>query len=595
MARPLSNPSPLSGRYVERAVEYARAVVAGKIEACAYVRAACQRQLDDLAHPPDGYRFDAAKATKVCVFLELLPHIEGEWAKRREKLRLEGWQLFVLTTVFGWVSVLDGARRFKLVYIEVPRKNAKSTTSAGVALYALAADEEPGAQVYSAATTREQARIVFNTAKRMAQREEGFRERYGVQVNAHNLSIDENASKFEPLSSDSWTLDGLNIHCAVIDELHAHKTREVYDVIETGTGARSQPLTWCITTSGSNRAGICYEVREYVLKILKRVVRDETVFGIVYTVDEGDEKRWDDPRVWAKANPNLGVSVYPAYLERLAQKARHSPSALSNFLTKHLDVWVNADTAWMDMPAWGRAGNPNLELEDFEGRRAWLALDLASKIDVAALAILIEGARARGDEENLYLFFKFWVPEERVEESDNSQYEGWVRSGHLLTTPGNVTDFNVIEEELRDLCKLLSVDEIAYDPYQATQLATTLLAEKLPMVEMRPTVLNFSEPMKQLQAVVIGKKFVGSEKREEGEGVATTERCVLVHDANPMMAWMVSNVVCHSDEKDNIYPRKERRENKIDGPVTAIMVLGRYLARKRSRTVYEKKGLTVIG
>jgi phage terminase large subunit-like protein len=540
--------------------QYAEQVVAGEILACRWVRRACQRQLDDLARfkgKSSPYRFNPKLTDKqgrsfnpadnLCAFIERLPHVKGPLAG--EPIALEPWQAFILTTVFGWVGE-DGKRRFRRSYIEVPRGNAKSTLSSAVALYMLAADREGGAEVYSLATTRDQARIVFGDAQTMARRSPGFRNRFGVEVGAHNLHVLSTGSKFEALSAEGSTLDGLNIHFGCIDELHAHKTRTVYDVVETGTGKRDNSLLWVITTAGSNRSGICYEVRTFVTKLLDGVFEDDTQFGIIYGLDDGDD--WTTESALIKANPNWGISVRPEVLAPLQAKAMQLPSAVNNFKTKHLNEWVNADTAWMDMRAWEACGDSTLDIDAFAGQPCWIGLDLASKTDVAALLIVF----AHPDVAGAYAVFgKYYLPEETISASGNSQYEGWMRTGRITATPGNVIDFEWIEADLLELASRFEIQAVAFDPFQATQLSTRMLSQGLPMIEVRPTVLNFSEPMKTLEALVLQKK--------------------LSHDGDPVLTWMASNVVAHLDAKDNIYPRKERPENKIDGIVALIMALSR--------------------
>lgn len=549
--------------YIERARDYAervvsRAEVAGRLE-----RMACQRFLDDLdkrqGTPEFPYRLDINLGARACRFVNLMPHIKGEWAKpvyvdgrlQYAKLRMEDWQVFITINLFGWVHVDTGLRRFRRAYEEVARKNAKSTWAAAVLLYLLAADGEPGAQVYSAATTGEQAREVFDVARNMAEREPEFKARFGVDVGKHDIAIPDSASGAKPLNAEGSTLDGLNIHGAIVDELHAHKTRALYDVLDSATGARSQPLIVMITTAGSDRSGICYEQRDYTIKVLERTIEDETWFGMVFTLDEGDQ--WHDQAVWRKANPNFGISVKPDDMEAACRKALAQPSAVNNFLTKRLNVWVNADSAWMDMMAWDRCADRALKPEAVAHLPCVIGLDLASKVDVAAAARVFHDA----DADKYYLIPTFWLPERQVEQGANSQYDGWRRAGHLQVTDGEVTDYDQIEEALRADVRTLSVSEIPYDPWQATQLASHMLTEGAPMVEYRQTVQNMSEPMKQLEALVLQGK--------------------LVHDGNPVMTWMISNVVCHRDAKDNIYPRKERDQNKIDGPVAAIMALGRLM------------------
>jgi phage terminase large subunit-like protein len=540
--------------------QYAEQVVAGEILSCRWVQLACQRQLNDLARfkgKGSPYRFNPklvdrdgrsfCPADNLCAFIERLPHVKGPLAG--ESITLEPWQIFILSTVFGWVKS-DGKRRYRRSYIEVPRGNAKSTLSSAVALYMLAADGEGGAEVYSLATTRDQARIVFGDAQTMARRSAGFRSRFAVNVGAHNMHVLASGSKFEALSAEGSTLDGLNIHFGCVDELHAHKTRTVYDVVETGTGKRDNSLLWVITTAGSNRAGICYEARTFVTKLLNGVIEDDTQFGIVYGLDDGDD--WTTENALVKANPNWGISVRPEILGPLQAKAMQLPSAVNNFKTKHLNEWVNADTAWMYMRAWDACGDSSLDIEAFTGQPCWVGLDLASKTDIAALMLMFQHPEIS---DAYVVFGKYYLPEDTVQAAGNSQYPGWMRTGRLTVTPGNVIDFGWIEADLLDLVLRFAVQAVAFDPFQATQLSTRMLAEGLPMIEVRPTVLNFSEPMKTLEALVLQRK--------------------LVHDGDPVLTWMASNVVAHLDAKDNIYPRKERAENKIDGIVALIMALSR--------------------
>jgi len=552
--------------YSEKANSYASDVVGGKILACKWVKAACKRHLSDLARKRFQYYFDDDAANYVCKFIEMLPHVKGRWAKARETISLEPWQCFLVCVVFGWKEKKTKLRRFKTAYIEVPRKNAKSTLSAAIGLYMLAADGEEGAEIYSAATTRDQAKIVHSTAQQMVRKSAGLRARFDVEVGARSVYVLPTGSRFEPLSAEASSLDGLNVHLGIIDELHAHKTREVFDVVETATGSRDQSLVWTITTSGSNRSGICYEQRTYLTKILGGVAKDETYFGIIYTIDDDDD--WTDPAVWEKANPNYNVSVSPGDIARKARKAMQMPSAQNNFKTKHLNLWVNADTSWMDMLKWDKCGDPSLSVDDFAGEEMIAGLDLASKVDIAAKVQVFKR------DDHFYVFGKYYLPEDTVEDSGNSQYEGWAIEARLTTTPGNVIDYEYIKEDIREDATRFDVRELPYDPYQATQLSTELAAEGLPMVEMRPSVLNFSEPMKEIEKLVLSGK--------------------LHHNGCPVMGWMISNVVCHMDAKDNIYPRKERPENKIDGVVALIMALGRWMANEDTTSVYEGRGVRSV-
>lgn len=543
-------------RHVEAALRYAEDVVSGEVVACEWVRLACKRQLDDLERWQDGgpYRFDPDAAERVCSFIELLPHIKGPLAGK--PIRLEPWQCFILTTTFGWIKP-DGKRRFRRVYIEVPRGNAKSTLSSGLALYMLALDREGGAEVYSLATTRDQARIVFSVAQHMAKRSPQYRRHFGVEVAAHSIYQQSTASKFEPLAAEGSTLDGLNIHFGCVDELHAHKSRAVYDVVETGTGKRPNSLLWIITTAGSDRAGICYEVRSYLCKVLQGVFDDDTQFGIIYSIDTDDD--WTKPEALIKANPNWGVSVETGSVLALQQKALQMPSATANFQTKHLNVWVSVNQAWMSMTKWDAMGDPGLRIEDFAGCDCMIGLDLASKVDIAAKVYAFTRRDMPG---HYWIFGRYYLPQLAVDTAKNSQYDGWARAGLLTVTEGSVTDYDLIERELLDDCRRFRVKGVPYDPWQATQLASHMMAQRVPMIETRQIVANMSEPMKAWEALTY-----------EGK---------LHHDGNPILAWMVSNVVCHRDKKDNVYPLKERDEAKIDGVVAGVMALGRWLLKKHT-------------
>lgn len=526
----------------------------GEVPACHWVKCACERQVRDLQREESPFHFDAAHANKVVHFFEALPHIKGS-KFAGQSLRLEDWQCFVVTTVFGWLNEY-GKRRFRTVYDEIPRKNGKSTMSAPVGLFCLAADGEPGAEVYSAATTRDQAKIVWGDARLMARRCPDLREALGVETSAHTIYVADSASVFRPLSRDhQGNLDGLNIHCAIVDEVHGHKDRSVWDVIETSTGAREQPLVWAITTAGFNKAGICYELRTYATKILDGLVEDDTFFGIIYTIDKDDD--YFSEASWRKANPNYGISVMPDDLERKATKAKQMPSALNNFLTKHLNVWVNAGSPWMNMVAWSACHDATMQEEDFEGEDCIIAADLATKTDIAAKMRLF--VREIDGKEHFYIFPKFYLPMEAIEESRHAAYEGWEREGYLIASPGSATDFKLIEEGIKEDAGLFHLVDAVFDPWQAAHLIQNLSAEGIPASEYRQTVQNMSYPMKELEALVLEKR--------------------LHHDGNPVLSWMLSNVIAHTDAKDNIYPRKEQAENKIDGAVALIMALGRYIAQ----------------
>jgi phage terminase large subunit-like protein len=359
----------------------------------------------------------------------------------------------------------------------------------------------------------------------------------------------------QALHAKSRTQDGLNVSMAFADEFHAHAARGMWDVITTATGARSQPLVSAITTAGSNIAGPCYETRDYLCKVLEGALEDDELWGSIYTLDDGDD--WQDPAVWIKANPNLGVSVSLDDLLGKLAEARATPDAAATFKTKHLNIWVGARKAFYDLAAWQACADPTLRMEDFQGCRCWFGIDLAQTRDTNALMVLFE----RDGE--FYVFARFYLPEEKVKENrtgTHAHFQRWAEQGHLRLTPGDVVDLDVIERDVAELCAAFRPVEIPYDPYQSTQMVTHLLEAGAPMVEFSATAKFMSPPMKELARLMS----------------QSTRR--IHHDGNPVMTWMMGNVTARMDAKDNVYPRKEFEQNKIDGPVALMMAIGRSMA-----------------
>lgn len=534
----------------ESAKGYARAVVAGKIPAGSYIKLACQRFLDDLKRTGTDwpYKYDAAKADRAIRFMEKMPHTKGKWAAKRQQLVFQPWQHFIECNLFGWVHKRSGLRRFRKAYEEIPRKNGKSLRLAARGLYLFCADGEAGAEIYSGATSEKQAYEVFRPAWQMVQKLAALRARFGIEQagnpkNPGPMYVMEDMSKFEPMIGKPG--DGSSPHAALVDEYHEHDTDHMVDAMETGMGAREQPMLCIITTAGTNLSGPCYETRSDVIRILQGEVKDETVFGAIFGIDEGD--RWDDLASLRKANPNYGVSVFEDFLLSQLEQAKRSASKQSAFRTKHLNDWVGAKLAWMNMLAWQRQKR-SFEIEDFAGCPCWIGVDLASKLDVAAVVMLFER------DGSYYAIPRFYVPESAVEE--NERYQLLVLAGHLVATPGNMTDYAYIEEQLKELAAQgIDVRDIAFDPAQAAYLMTRLEQEGLPVVEMAQSVRNLSEPMKEVEALILSRR--------------------LWHDGNDGMTWMMGNVVARVDAKEHIYPRKEKQESKIDGAVALIMAMGR--------------------
>jgi len=532
----------------EAAKKYAKDVLAGKVAAGKYARLACQRFVDDLKRKDWPYRYDAEKADRAVKFMQLMPHTKGRWSAKKERLVFQPWQCFIECNLFGWVRKESGLRRFRFSYEEIPRKNGKSIRLAARGLYLFAADGEAGAEVYSGATSEKQALEVFRPAWQMAQKMPALRDRFGIELsgnpkNPGPIFVMEDMSKFEPVIGKPG--DGSSPHAALVDEYHEHDTDHMVDTMLTGMGAREQPMLSIITTAGSNLGGPCYEQRRDVIRILEGEVKDETLFGIIFGIDETD--RWDDPASLIKANPNYGVSVFGDFLQAQLEAARRSSSKQNAFRTKHLNDWVGARAAWMNMLAWQRQRR-SFELDEFDGCPCWVGVDLASKLDVAAVVMLFlkDGA--------YHCIPRFYVPESTLEE--NEKYRNFVLEGAMVATPGEMTDYAFIEEELKELAaRGAEIRDIAFDPAQAAYLMTRLDQAGLPVVEMAQNVRNLSEPMKEVEALTLSRRFW--------------------HDGNSAMTWMVGNVVAKVDAKEHIYPRKETAANKIDGAVALILAMGR--------------------
>lgn len=547
----------MTKNYCQIAAKYCQDVVNGKIDACLYVKQACQRQINDLKRKDKdwGYEFNETLANRVCVFIECLKHIEGPLAGTF--IQLQPWQCFILTTVFGWVRKGTYYRRYRTAYVEVPRGNGKSTLLSGVGLYMLCADNEAGAQVYSAATKKDQAKIVFKAAHLMAERNPDLINYYHLDVREHSIIGDRGAAVFEPISSDAKSQDGFNVHCAIIDELHAHKSRDLYDVIETGARKRPQSLIFAITTAGTNLAGICMERHNLTVSILGGETEIESVFGIIYTLDENDA--WDNLNALKKANPNWGISVDPVSMTEALKTAKFTKSNENNFKTKHLDIWVNADTSWCELKDYDACVNKKLKPSMFKGEQCTTGLDLATKLDIAAKVRL----HWREDENGIVHYFVFedyYLPEDTVTNSPTAQYSGWVKNKYLHATKGTVTDQKQIIKALKKDENTFDVWAVGYDPYQSGGVVSIMEDYGSNMVEYRNTVAKMSEPMKYLQALM-------KERRIHFTG-------------NPVTRWMFSNVVAHEDEKQNIFPKKPKDQptRKIDGVVALIMALGCALA-----------------
>ena len=558
------NSLPAQTNSPDIAKEYISEVLNGKLTVCKWVKLFCERHVKDLKDGKDrNLYFDEKAGARILHFFDFLKHSIGEFAGKR--FILSAWQQAYLWVLFGWKKADTGTRRFRTSYLEISRKNGKSTMSAGVALYLLECDGEQGAQVYSAATKRDQAKIVHGEAVRMVRSSKPLSSR--ITLRSDNMFDLKTNSKFEPLSSDYNSLDGLNISGAIIDELHAHKTRDLWDVLDTATGARRQPLIFAITTAGVSRESICREQHDYTEKVLEGSIEDDSYCGIIFTLDKGDD--YADESVWLKANPNLGVSVKREDLQRKLKKAQEAPAALNAFLKLNMNMWVQSDERWINPAAWASCGGQT-PMEELRNEPCYAGLDLSTVNDITALVLKFPRT---GD-----VRCWFWIPEDNMiarEHRDRVPFSSWVRDGYLEATPGNVIDYEYIKERLRKISEeFRGLKKIGYDPYMATQISIQLKNEGFPVEPVRQGWITLSPALKELE-----REYLSGE---------------LKHGNNPILRWMAANVVVKKDSAENYVPDKARSIDRIDGIVALCIAISLQINEEEAPSVYESRGLLLI-
>jgi phage terminase large subunit-like protein len=536
-------------------------VTRGKIVACRLVRLSCERHFRDLATGAKrGLTYSPAWAVfAIDFFPRFLRHSKGEWGGT--PLGLSPWQEFVIGSAFGWFNK-DGTRRFRSVYLEIARKNGKSTIASGVGLLALVADNEPGAEVYAAATRKDQAKIIFSEAQRMVRASPDLRRI--VAVFKENLSIDATSSKFEPLTADEQTLDGLNPHFILIDELHKHRSRAVVDVLDTAMGSRRNPMIWMITTAGDESPETVYaEENAYAIRVAEGVTRDDTYLSFIATLDKEDD--WRNPKVWIKANPNLGISVKLADLKRQAFKAMQSPSAAVAFRRLRMNLRTSDSHRAIDMDVWRKNSQGAFDPAILTGRYFYGALDLSSKLDLSAWVKLFPPI---GEETRWRVVARFWRPGDMIEQKTNRdrvQYQRWIDEGYVEPTAGNIIDHNEIQACVLEDCRQFRPYSIAYDPWNSAQMAVALADDGLAMFEFIQGIKSYTAPTKELDAMLMAE--------------------TLDHGNNPVLDWMAANLHVQTDKNENRMPTKRHSIGRIDGIVALIMAIGRSMAEDSTRNI----------
>jgi phage terminase large subunit-like protein len=526
---------------------------------CRFEKLACRRHLDDLEKSKSEdypYEFDERSGRIHVNFMQRLHHTKDEW--RGTLIKLEPHQLFMHYVLFGWIKKRTKHRRFTKAFFEIPRKNGKSLAAAGIGLFMAFADNKQGSEVYCGALTEKQALCVFEPAFQMAKINTDLIEAYGLTLagtekNPSSIYRLEDMSRFEPVIGKPG--DGTSPTCAICDEYHESPTSILVDTMKTGMGARREPLLLIITTAGFDTSFPCYDEHLQAIKILEGTLEKDNVFCILYGIDDGDD--WADFEVWKKANPNYLISIDEDSLKESYLDACNNLKDRNTLLCKHLNIWCNSSSAWMDMQKFELCKRPNLKLEDFYGQEVWIGIDLANKIDLCAMQLLF-----RLPDGSFATFGKYYLPEEVVNKKENSHYQLWRDEGILISTEGAVTDFFKIEEDLKELNKLFIIKELDFDQKEAHFWVQTIqLWADFECVEIPQSAQFISEPMKTLESLIYDGK--------------------MLHDGNKLLTWSFGNVVSKlsrgSSSVKYYYPTKQTNANKIDPVCALIMALSRAL------------------
>lgn len=521
---------------------YVDGCLSGEIPVCEQIRFACERHNRDLTR--EDIYFDEAAAERVVKFIQLMKHVKGKWAG--QYIVLEPWQVFFIGSVFGWKWSGTGLRRFREANLTICRKNGKTLIDVAIDLYMLTEDREPGADIILAASKEDQAKELFGVALSMCRSNPDFMKYYGVTTTTESIRCAKNNSLYKFIIGKPS--DGGNPHAGHLEEAHEHKSSAAYDVLKNGMGSREQPLLYIASTAGSDIKGFYYQHLEYCRKVVAGTIEDDTLFSLEYTIDKDDN--WEDFEVWKKANPNMGVSVFESYLRSQYKKALDKVDSRTDILTKHLNVWNNSSTAWIDYRKWLLCGDDTLKIEDFKGQECWVGLDLASRVDLCSLMFVFKN----GDD--FAVFGKHYINSETANKPENQHYRTWKEEGWLTITEGAETDFTYIANDLKEMSQNFAIQELAYDPREASFLMQTVREwASFPCIEVSQGPVNFSEPMKVLEAAYL------------------TQR--LKHQNDHVLNWAASNVILKNSSNKLFYPAKRDRESKIDPAVALIMALAR--------------------
>lgn len=514
--------------------------------------------------------YSKEKADAAIKFISALKFTKGEWAGR--PFILQPWQKKFIRKLFGYVNK-DGTRRYRTAYLEIPRKNGKSELAAAIALYLLFADGEPGAEIYSAAADREQASLVFNAAASMVRNSKSLSKISRIINSQKRIVFYKKNSFYRAISSEAYSKHGFNAHAVVYDELHVAPNRDLWDTLQTSMGARRQPLMLAITTAGYDRNSICWEVHEYARQVRDGVIKDPSFLPVIYSADPEDD--WTDEKVWAKANPNLGVTIKLDFLRQECQRAKEIPAYQNTFRRLYLNQWTQQDTRWIDMEAWRECGG-KVDYEELANLRCWAGVDLSTTTDISSCALVFEP-----DSDGVVHVLSYnWVPRENIAarvRRDRVPYDLWAQQGHITATEGNVIDYDYIRIAITDEIKrrfpLLQV--VGYDPWNATKWAIDLESEGVPVMEVRQGFKTMSPACKELERLIIGRK--------------------LRHNNNPVLTWAMDNLVVAQDPAGNIKPAKDKSTERIDPAVAVIIAISTMLQSEApEESAYESRGVFAV-
>ena len=511
------------------------------------------------------YYFDKSAAKKAVGFIEtFITHTKGELSGK--PFLLEDWQKKIVSDLFGWKNKKTDLRKYRTAYIQIGRKNGKSTLASALALYMLFADDERGSEIYSAAGDRQQAGIVHEIAKGMIVANPELSKRSKVY---RNSIVNESKGNFyQAISSDSKTKHGFNANCIIFDELHTQPNRDLWDTLTTSVGSRRQPLTIAITTAGYDRNSICHEIYKYAQQVDNQSVKDETFYSCIYEAEMDDDITDED--VWKKANPNYGVSLKKNYMEIESQRAVDVPSYQNTFKRLMLNIWTDSVSVWIPNNEWMEC-HQEFDYSTLDGKECWGGLDLASTRDISAFVLLF-----KVDEKYIVLPHLF-IPEENAKkrsERDGVDYVTWKNQGHIIATDGDVADYNFIKEKINELSKKYRIQSIAYDRWNASQLVIDLQNDGANMDPFGQGFVSMSAPTKELEKLIIGKQ--------------------IIHNDNPCMNWMLSNVAIQEDPAGNIKIAKNKSKEKVDGMVALVMALGEMMTEESTDSVYDERGLLIL-